>query len=236
MEDILTVLSEKLDKELFTEEIQEKIKTQFEIAVNEKTKDKLKEKEEELEAEKEEEINEFKDKMVEALDAMIDEVAEKFLTENAVAIASEIKIEMAENVINSFKTAFTENYITVPENEVDVVAQLEDQAARYKERANSVISESLEMKAQMFELQKAIEFQRMTEGVSQVKRDEMLEMLEGLEVKDIEDFKRKVEIVQERVEKTPAQDKDKMEPIKEDLDKKTAKSGSGNALLDRLYG
>ena len=122
-------------EEGLTEEFKEKATTIFEAAL----KSKLKETEETLKesyaATLIEEVESIKEELVDKIDSYLTYAVESWAADNAVAIESGLRTEIAENFIQSLKTVFVENYIEVPEAKKDLVAEMEEQVATLQAEA-----------------------------------------------------------------------------------------------------
>jgi hypothetical protein len=148
MEDIdITIDSSDITRlveseEGLTEEFKEKATTIFEAAL----KSKLKETEETLKesyaATLIEEVESIKEELVDKIDSYLTYAVESWAADNAVAIESGLRTEIAENFIQSLKTVFVENYIEVPEAKKDLVAEMEEQVATLQAEA-AVTSETV---------------------------------------------------------------------------------------------
>ena len=129
-------------EEGLTEEFKEKATTIFEAAL----KSKLKETEETLKESYAvaliEEVEAIKEELVDKIDSYLTYAVESWAADNAVAIESGLRTEIAENFIQSLKTVFVENYIEVPEAKKDLVAEMEEQVATLQAEA-AVTSETV---------------------------------------------------------------------------------------------
>ncbi len=199
MKKLITALKEKLGDEVITEELMTDLQAQFDVLVNEKVQEIVTIKETELEETSATEMTEFKDSLVESLDKYIEYASDEYLKENEIAIEAGSKVLAAEKIIESARLVFKEVGMEIPESELDHVKEMEADITESTDKLNTAIDEVIESKKQIFEFEKAIKFQKMTSKLTESKIEELHDLLEGLEYKNVKDFERKVNIVMEKV-------------------------------------
>ena len=176
-----------------SEEFTSKVTMVFEAAVHEaatiKSKVIIAEKTEILEAEMKESVDSAVEKIVENLDSYLDYVVEEWMKENALAIETGVKVEIAESLMNGLKTLFEEHNIEVDEETVDVVAGLEEQVEVLKTTANDSINENVDLHKQIASLKADQAFSEMTEDLTITQRERLKVLSEKLDVQDIAEYK-----------------------------------------------
>ena len=75
--------------------------------------------------------------MTDKVDGYLSYVAEQWMEENEVAIESSLKVDIAENLMTGLKELFENNYVTVPEDKLDLAA---DAIAMSEELERNLIS------------------------------------------------------------------------------------------------
>ena len=198
MKELIDALKEKLG-DSFTEELVTEFQANIEIMVNEKVQEQLSAKETELEEKAAEEMSDFKESLIESLDTYVQYAADEYLKENEIAIEAGIKVNAAEQIIEAAKNVFNVVGLEIPESEVDKVKEIEGELEESNTRLNESIEKEINSKAQIFELEKAVSFQKATDSLTESQVEDVFGLLEGLEYKDIDDFDRKVKIVMEKV-------------------------------------
>lgn len=126
-------------EEGLTEEFKEKATTIFEAAVKSKIKETEETLKESYAAVLIEEVETIKEELVDKIDNYLTYAVESWAAENAVAIESGLRTEIAENFIQSLKAVFVENYIEVPEAKKDLVAEMESTIAKLQEEATDTV-------------------------------------------------------------------------------------------------
>ena len=215
----LKEILEKYFKEALTEDAVKEIETIFEATVNEKVNEKaekvITEKETTLEEKNAEDLVAFKTEIVEKLNDYVEMAVNEFTESYEDEIKSSIKTDIAEKAIESLKTVFVENYVEIPESEIDVIKSLEEKVESANKTLNELVEEKIELKNQCFEYEKAIKFKELTENLSDVKKEKVISLCEGLVFNDIEDFESKVKIV---IEKIVGKETTKNKPLTEEFE------------------
>lgn len=208
----LKEILEKYFKEALNEEAIVEFTTLFEASVQEKVNAEVAEavkiKEEELEEKVASDLSEFKANLTEKLNEYAGVAVTEFVEENKVEMENSMKVEMAEKVIGQLRTTLGENYIVIPESEIDVVKDLEEKNSALEAKLNVSLNESIESKKQTFEFEKALAFKEIAEKLSDVDREKLLDLTEGIQFENIEDFKKKVGIVMTKLTESTSHKKE----------------------------
>lgn len=207
-----TAIKEDIDGlfegEELTEELKEKATVIFEAAVNTRVNlemARLAEEYSELETQLTEE---FEEKLVEAtaeiteslsekLDQYIDYVVENWMEENALAVEGGIRTEIAENFIQGLHNLFSEHYITVPDNKIDLVAEMKAELDEVRNQLNESIDRNIELEQSLIESAKTDIIEEAAHGLARTQVEKLAMLAEGVEFTDIDSFRRKVSIIKE---------------------------------------
>lgn len=227
--EFLKILEEKLGEEVFTEQLQNDIKAQIDVLVNEKVQTKvaeqLTEKQKELEEKQaileeslRKEADEYKSELVESVDGYLDYAVKEFFTENKVSIENEYTVKAAKELVEKFADILESNHFTVDIDQEKRIEALEQKITKLQEKTNKVIKENIEYKSDVEEYKKSLKFKKLTEGLSKAKVEKVFALTEGLEFKDMADFERKIKLCIERVSDKPVMEKKEVE--KEELNEK----------------
>lgn len=191
-----------------TEDFKEKASTVFEAAVEARCileETRLQEQFETLAAELEEE---FEQKLEETstamfeelstkLDQYLDYVVEQWMEANELAIETQLRAEIAEGFMAGLQNLFAEHYITVPEDKLDVFAEMKAELDATKAKLNESIDEKLALQSVIDEATKEALLDEVSEGLAVTQSEKLRTLAEGLEYTDAETFKKKLEIVKE---------------------------------------
>jgi hypothetical protein len=198
IDESIAAMFEGLD---LSEDFKTKAAMVFEAAVNEAATIKVSEiaenLEEEFEAKLTESINEAMEEIVENLDSYLDYVVSEWMEENAVAIESGIKVEMAESLMEGLKDLFAEHNIEINEETVDVVSELENEVAEAVAVANEAINESIELAKEVAVLRAQASFNEIAEGLTVSQKERLRTLSEKLDVTDIDAYQEDLETLKE---------------------------------------
>lgn len=222
MDKILEALRKSLGEDVFTEEMAQKIKDEFDLLVVEKVKEDVKEKEAELEESAKADLEEFKKEMTNKLDEYTTYATEKYFEENKVAMESKSTVELAGKLVEGMKSVFGEFNVELPEEKVDVVADLEGKVEKVKGELDKAVSENIKQRKQILEFEKALYLKESCKDLSQKQLEDVTSLLEDVECADLDEFKRKAVICVERIlsKKSDKKNEDEFdEEVSNDIDK-----------------
>lgn len=204
--------------EELSEEFREKATTVFEAAVNarmtletarldEEFEARATEMQEQFEADLQEQASKIFEDVSGKLDQYLDYVVEQWMEENKLAVENSLRAEIAENFIQSLHNTFAEHYIRVPDEKIDLVAEMRAELDEIKTRLNEEIDEKLELQKIIDEATKVTTLDAVSEGLAETQVEKLRTLAEGIEYTDADTYKRKLEIVKENyfsAKKAPA--------------------------------
>ena len=172
--------------------------TLFEAAVNLKALTEIARIEEEYETKLEEAFSEIQEELESKVDIYLDYVVETWIKENQVAIESTLRNEVMEEFIDGLKNLFTEHYIDVPADKVDVVESLATKVEQLESQLNEAITENVELRQDVNEARKSELIEEFADGLTLTQSEKFIALAEGLEYHgDLEAFARKLSVVKE---------------------------------------
>lgn len=191
------------------EDQRQEIETVFESAVNTRIALVTEELNEELEGiisnleeqyseRLEEETSQIFEELTEKLDQYLDYVVEQWVEENQIELESSLRVDVAENFIDSLKGLFTEHYIKVPETQLDIVSDLASELEAVKEELDKTTDEVLELRTLAEHFNKVEIIQNFAEGLTDLEADKLVNLAENLDFEDENSFSRKVGILKEK--------------------------------------
>ena len=196
------------DGEDLSEEFKSKAETIFESAVNVLVEQRVAELEEEFQtkleavyeevSEKmEEAVGQVQEELIENIDGFLNTAVKQWLGDNQVALESGIKVEMVTNFIDGLKTLFTENYIEVPEDKLDVVEEQANQIAKLEEALVAINEDNESLAAGYTELKKSNIVEAAAKGLTLKQKEKFASLCEGLAYTSDEEYAGKVKTVVE---------------------------------------
>ena len=188
--------------EELSEEFKTKASTIFEAAVHQKVMEVATEKigdlEKEYQSNLQEEIVSFRDELTEKVDGYLNYVVEEWMRENELALEGSLRSEITEEFIGGLKNLFTEHYIEVPDEKVDIVEGLYDKVEELEEKLNSQIEENVKTKDELNEYRKNKILEEVCEDLADTQSEKMKSLVEGVSYEDdADDFENKVKTIKE---------------------------------------
>ena len=176
-----------------SEDFKRRAKLVFEAAVQEQVEalvaEAAKDLEEEYDAKMTEAVSEAIDGVTESVETYLDYVVKEWVAENAVAIESGIKVEMAESLMEGMKELFYTHNIKIDEETIDVVADLEEEVSGGKERINTLVAEKIELEKEVASMKAEKVFEEISEGMSASKIERLRKISEKLDHSDMDAYR-----------------------------------------------
>jgi len=180
-----------------SDEFKQKATEIFEAAVVAKVNEKLAEISEQAENDLAESTEVFNKELVEKVDNYLEYVVEQWMEENKLAVETGIRGEIAESFISGLKGLFEQHYIEIPEEKVDVVEELANKVEELEGQLNSAIEESIALKKQNEEFERAVVFAEEVEGLTDTQAAKLESLAEAVEFVDADSFRTKIQTIRE---------------------------------------
>jgi hypothetical protein len=180
-----------------SEEFVTKATTVFEAAVVSKVNEILENVTVDMEAELESEKEDIIEQMTEKLDDYLEYVAEEWMKENELAVEQGIRAEIVENFMVGLRNLFTENYIDIPEEKVDLVDELAQKVVELEDAVNEEMERNIELRKQLEESAKTSVFESVADDLTESQVEKLKSLSEGVEFETAEDYQDKLETIKE---------------------------------------
>ena len=172
-----------------------------------------------------EEVSAEKENILESLSSRLDDyleyVVEEWSKDNELAIQQGARLEITENFMSGLRVLFTENYIDIPEEKVDLVDELAEKVQELEASVNSEIEKNISLTKDFSEIKKESILQIVSENLSDTQSEKLRSLSDGIDFEDDEDYKQKLETVKENY--FPAEESvgyDDEEPLSEEENEK----------------
>ena len=184
-----------------TEEFKEKASTIFEAAVQAKVLEEVNAKLVELEAQHETEheanSDNFQKELTEKVDGYLTYVVEEWMSENELAIERGIRSELVEDFMSGLKTLFTEHYIELPEEKVDMVDDLFTKVEDLETSLDEEINRGVELQKELAQFKKDDALQSATKDLADTDSEKISKLAEGIEFENTEQYIEKLNVLKE---------------------------------------
>ena len=127
---------------------------------------------------------EVETKLYEDADKFLTHLGKEWLKENALQVKTNIKSELFESFASGLKELFIENNVTVPEEQVDVIDELNAELDESTAEIKSLFDKNLALEEQISSLKKEKAISEATAGLTESQKEKVLSLVEGLEYGD----------------------------------------------------
>ena len=194
-------LSEDVDAifngETVSEEFKTKATTIFETAVTSRVVAIA----EQLEEVAINQVNETAEMIAEDLthkvDSYLNYMVEEWVNENEIAIEKGLRGEIVEDFIAGLRTLFVEHYIDIPEDKVDLVAELSDKVDQLTDALNTEIARGMSMKEELSVAKRSEILDAVCEGLVQTQVEKVRTLAESVEYTTESEFTEKLKTIKE---------------------------------------
>ena len=192
-EDIAAILSgADLD-----EEFQKKATTVFEAAVSAKVSKEVAKLKETAEGRISEELEAVKEEFANRIENFLSYACEEWMTENELAIEAGLKAEVTEAFMGGLKKLFIESNINVPDEALDVVADMGEKLDDMETRLNEQVEKNIALHEAVGGYRKNEILSELSRGLVEVQKDKFSNLAEAVEFKNEETYREKLEQIKE---------------------------------------
>ena len=184
-------------EEGLSEEFKKKASTIFEAAVHAKVVDEVNARMEEQAKEVEAESAEFQKELTEKVDGYLTYVVEEWMKENELAIERGIRSELVEDFMSGLKTLFTEHYIDIPEEKVDMVDDLFTKVEQLEGSLDEEINRGVELQKELAQFKKEDALKEATKDLADTDSEKISKLAEGIEFENSEQYIEKLNVLKE---------------------------------------
>ena len=223
-EDLEINVKEDIDAMISGEELSEEFKTKastiFEAAVSAKVIAEVNERigvfEENYKTELKEAVDTHKKETTEKVDGYLNYVVEEWVKENELAVEKGIRSELVEDFMTGLKNLFTEHYIDIPEEKVDLVDDLFEKVEDLEKKLDESVEDSVEIRKQLAEYKKEETLRNVSEDLADTEREKLKTLSDGVDFEDADQYKEKLEVIKENY--FPTATEKQTQPITEEVE------------------
>jgi hypothetical protein len=189
--------------EELSEEFKSKVAAVFEAAVEARVKQEMEVLADELVESSLTESEQLKEGLVDKVDGYLDYVVEQWMQKNELALDRGIKVEIFESFIAGMKDLFETHHINVPEEQIDLMEEVDARAKELEAKLDEAIAENVQLHSHLKEIAKETAILEATDGLSDLEAERFKQLAEELAYDDEESFVEKLSVVKENFTKTP---------------------------------
>ena len=214
-----------------SEDFKTKASTIFEAAVSAKVLSEVNQRIDELETNYKKEITDAKEEhlstITEKVDGYLNYVTEEWMKENELAVEKGIRSELVEDFMTGLKNLFTEHYIDIPEEKVDLVDDLFEKVEELEQKLDESINTSVDIKKELAEYKKAETLREVSEDLADTEKEKLGKLADGIDFEDKSQYSEKLEVIKENY--FPKQ---QSETITEELENTEKEQDSSESSVD----
>ena len=184
-------------EEGLSEDFKKKASTIFEAAVHAKVVDEVNKRMEEQSKEVDASKDEFQKELTEKVDGYLTYVVEEWMKENELAIERGIRSELVEDFMSGLKTLFTEHYIDLPEEKVDMVDDLFTKVEELEGSLDEKINRGVELQKELAQYKKTDALKSATKDLADTDSEKIEKLAEGIEFENTEQYIEKLNVLKE---------------------------------------
>jgi hypothetical protein len=169
----------------------------FESAVKTKVATEVLRLEENYQTQLNEEVAKATAGIAEKADSYLSYVVGTWMEENKVAIDKSLRVEIAENFINSLKGVFKEAYIEVPEGKTNLVDDLNGKVAELEEQLLKSTESNMKLNENNIALQRSKVLDEASSGLASTEAAKLTTLTESVDFENAEAFAKKVQTIKE---------------------------------------
>jgi len=169
----------------------------FEAAVHEKVLAETATLEEKFESDLQEQVEKSVEEIVEKVDQYLDYVIENWMEDNQVAVESNIKVEVAESILESVKGLVSEHNLEIDQETVDHNAELEVALEESQVKYNELVEEMMEIKEAKKEADLEAAFKTVSEELTDTQAEKLRVLSEGISFESTDDYSKKLEAIKD---------------------------------------
>ena len=184
-------------EEGLSEDFKKKASTIFEAAVHAKVVDEVNKRMEDQQKEVDASKEEFQKDLSEKVDGYLTYVVEEWMKENELAIERGIRAELVEDFMSGLKTLFTEHYIDLPEEKVDMVDDLFTKVEELEGSLDEEINRGVELQKELAQYKKDDALKQATKDLADTDSEKISKLAEGIEFENTEQYIEKLNVLKE---------------------------------------
>ena len=206
--------------EELSEDFKAKASTIFEAAVAAKVISEVNQRAEKLENDYKEELSKAKEELTSSLtektDGYLSYVVEEWMKENELAVERGVRSELVEDFMSGLKNLFTEHYIDIPEEKVDLVDDLFEKVEELEKKLDESVNSNVETKQELSKYKKDEALRTVSEDLADTEKEKLQKLSDGVDFEDEEQYKEKLGVIKENY--FPQSSKETVQPLSEEVE------------------
>ena len=144
-----------------------------------------------------EELEKIKEEFAGRVENFLSYACEEWMTENELAIESGLRSEVTEAFMEGLKKLFIESNINVPDESLDIVADMSEKLDDMETRLNEQIEKNVGLHEKVGNYHKNEILTEYSRGLAEVQKDKFTSLAEAVEFKNEESYREKLGQIKE---------------------------------------
>tara|TARA_Y100000296_G_C5028286_1_gene183444 strand:- start:39 stop:650 length:612 start_codon:yes stop_codon:yes gene_type:complete len=144
-----------------------------------------------------ESVSKYKEELTDKVDDYLNYVINEWMEENALAVEKGIKAELVEDFMSGLRNLFTEHYINIPDEKIDMVDDLFAKVEDLETQLNDQVEKGVTLTKENDEYKKNQTIQKVCEDLTESETEKMKSLAEGTDYENDEQYEKKLSIVKE---------------------------------------
>ena len=183
--------------EELSEDFRTKALTIFEAAVRQKVEEEIALLEEAYAETLEEQIAQIQEDLSSNVDDYLNYVVEQWVGENEVAIEAGLRSELTEDFISGLRNLFSEHYIDIPEDRVNVVEEMGSTVVDLEQKLNEEIERNVQLTRYLNESKQNEILSDAAYGLTDTQAEKLKSLSEGIDFTSANEYAQKINILRE---------------------------------------
>jgi len=193
-EDVAKILASETS---VSKEFAEKVGTIYEARVTDKVATIEEEMKKQMDEQFKASVLEIKEELTKQINDFLSYVVEQWMKDNELAVEKGIRAELTEEFISGLRNLFTEHYIDIPTEKVDVVDELATKVEELTGKLNEEVAKGVELQKKLTEAKKEEVLKSVCEGLTQTQAEKVRTLAESVEYTADGDYSQKVTTIRE---------------------------------------
>lgn len=208
----------------FSEDFKSSAVAIFEASVHEKVLAETAVLEAKFESDLQEQVDATVEELVEKVDQYLDYVVENWMSENQATVENNIKVEVAESLLDSIKGLVSEHNLEIDQDQIDHAAELELELEEATVKYNEVVEQLIESREAKLESDNEIAFKTVSEELTDTQAEKLRVLSEGISFESTEDYSKKLEAIKGNyfVESAPVVTEEETDLLQEETTEEVA--------------
>lgn len=144
-----------------------------------------------------EQTEEIRKDLAEKVNGHLDLVVENWVKTHEVALESAIKNQLVEEFIGGLKALFEEHYIEIPEEKVNVIAEMANKVTSLEGKLNEQIEANVSLQGKIRLMERTEVFNEVTKGLAITQVEKLRGLAENVEYQTADQFKKALTTLKE---------------------------------------